>query len=89
MIASNWIIDKAKVGVKDVVVLLRNCALETDRWGFKKIGSIRKNIVEIQAALEEKKIDHSFRENIGEIRSQERRLELLNNKDEVLLAAMI
>ena len=47
LIASNWIIDKAKVGVEDVDVRLRNCALETDRWGFKKFGSIKKNIVEI------------------------------------------
>ena len=83
LIASHWAIDKAKAGVEDVTVRLKNCAVESDRWGFNKFGSLKKSILETQTALEEKKADNSFRDHITDIRLLERRLEFLNNKEEI------
>ncbi|KAL5571056.1 hypothetical protein UlMin_020653 [Ulmus minor] len=67
LIASDWAMDKAKAGVEDVSVRLQNYAVETDRWGFKKFGNLRKSILETQTALEEKKADNSFRDHIADI----------------------
>ncbi|KAL5539433.1 hypothetical protein UlMin_045908 [Ulmus minor] len=83
LITSNWAIDKAKAGVEDVTVRLKNCAVETDRWGFNKYGSLKKSILETQTDLEAKKADNSFRDHITDIRLLERRLEFLNNKEEI------
>lgn len=83
LIASHWAMDKAKAGVEDVTVQLKNYAVETDIWGFKKFGNLRKSILETRKALEEKKADNSFREHITDIRLLESKLEFLNNKEEI------
>ncbi|KAL5566076.1 hypothetical protein UlMin_029240 [Ulmus minor] len=51
LIASHWSMDKAKVGVEDVTVCLKNCAVEIDRWGFKKFGNLRKITIDMNNQL--------------------------------------
>ncbi|KAL5542187.1 hypothetical protein UlMin_009897 [Ulmus minor] len=84
VVTSTWALKQVQVGAVDVVDCLRSYVVETDDWGFKNFGRIKKEINdELQVQIEKMKADNSYRQCISVIKDMERRLEALYNQDEI------
>ncbi|KAL5538283.1 hypothetical protein UlMin_045688 [Ulmus minor] len=71
------------MGVGSTMDRLQDCAKSTNEWGYKKYGSIRREISELQKEIEGRKTDSSYAYALGEILDMEKWLESLHNRDEI------
>ncbi|KAL5580419.1 hypothetical protein UlMin_012861 [Ulmus minor] len=66
-----------------VVNGLQRCAKETDAWGFKKYGKVKKQIADLRKNIEAKKTDNDHGPCMLEISNMEKHLECLLDKEEI------
>ncbi|KAL5548251.1 hypothetical protein UlMin_003482 [Ulmus minor] len=62
---------------------LRVCVTRTYDWGYRKYGGLQKEIVHLQWDIERKKTYESFGHSLGVILEMEKRLDSLQNRNEI------
>ncbi|KAL5576765.1 hypothetical protein UlMin_018464 [Ulmus minor] len=85
LVETVWKSSEARMGVGSTMDRLQDCAKSTNEWGYKKYGSIRREISELQKKIEGRKTDSSYASSLEEILEMEKQLERRKNRIDGLL----